>query len=167
MKDGITGEKWPVNFACDFDFHVNPGFFDMPRKSATWETDLLPPQGRHAVDFFARSWVPEASMLTTRPPKPLVYGEIISKQASQLNERRNSPETGKENMQVCPAMTHSRLKTRSPWIQDSESSVLVSHIFRRLANAEKQSTACTASAATRHNSVTTGAAQFGRGLCVT
>ena len=53
-KDGITGEKWPVNFACDFDFHVNPEFFDMPRKSATWETALLPPQGRHAVDFFAR-----------------------------------------------------------------------------------------------------------------
>ena len=42
-KNGITGEKWPVNFACDFDFHVNPGFFDMPRKSATWETALLPP----------------------------------------------------------------------------------------------------------------------------
>ena len=84
-KDGITGEKWPVNFACGSDFHVNPGFFDMPRKSATWETALLPPQGRHAVDFFARkirrlrprsnprSWVPEASMLTTRPPKPLHY----------------------------------------------------------------------------------------------
>ena len=76
-KDGITGEKWPVNFSCDSYFHVNPGFFDMPRKSATWETALLPPQGRHAVDFFARkirrlrpgsnprSWVPEASMLTT------------------------------------------------------------------------------------------------------
>ena len=26
----------------------------MPRKSATWETALLPRQGRHAVDFFAR-----------------------------------------------------------------------------------------------------------------
>ena len=39
------GEKLPVNFACDSDFHVNPGFFDMPRKSATWETALLPPQG--------------------------------------------------------------------------------------------------------------------------
>ena len=71
---------WPVNFACDSDFHINPGFFDMPRKSATWETALLPPQGRYAVDFFARkirrlrpgsnprSWIPEASMLTTRPP---------------------------------------------------------------------------------------------------
>ena len=81
-KYGITGEKWPVNFACDFDFHVNPGFFDMPRKSATWETALLPLQGRHAVDFFARkirrSWVPEASMLTTRPPKPL-GGELLNK----------------------------------------------------------------------------------------
>ena len=83
------GEKWPVNFACDSDFHVNPGFFDMPRKSATWETALLPPQGRHAVDFFARkirglrpgsnprSWVPEASMLTTRPPKPLTNIEVL------------------------------------------------------------------------------------------
>ena len=59
---------------------------NMPRKSATWETALLPPtppQGRQAVGFFARkirrlrpgsnsrSWIPEASMLTTRPPKPL------------------------------------------------------------------------------------------------
>jgi hypothetical protein len=39
----------------------------------------FPTEGRHAVDFFRlenpglnpRSWVPEASMLTTRPPKPL------------------------------------------------------------------------------------------------
>jgi hypothetical protein len=23
VKDGITGEKWPVNLACDSDFHVN------------------------------------------------------------------------------------------------------------------------------------------------
>ena len=48
----------------------------MPRKSATWETALLPPP---PLDFFARkirrlrpgsnprSWVPDASMLTTRP----------------------------------------------------------------------------------------------------
>ena len=60
----------------------------MLRKSATWETALLPPQGRHAVDFFARrfrqgsnprSWVPEASMLTTRPPKPLhIYIYLIT-----------------------------------------------------------------------------------------
>ena len=87
-KDGITGEKWPVNFACDFDFHVNPGFFDRPHKSATWETASLPPQGRHVVDFFARkirrlrpgsnprSWVPEASMLTTRPPKPVLVENV-------------------------------------------------------------------------------------------
>jgi hypothetical protein len=54
------------------------------RKSATWDRRLyFPSEGRHAVDFFARkirllrpglnprSWVPEASMLTTRPPQPL------------------------------------------------------------------------------------------------
>ena len=66
-------------------------FFDKPRKSATWEMALLPPQGRHAVDFFARkirrlrpgsnprSWVPEASMLTTRPPKPPVRNYWLEK----------------------------------------------------------------------------------------
>ena len=85
----------------------------------------------------------------------------MSEQASQLNQRRDSPETGKENMQVCPAMTHRRLKTRSPWIQDSESSVPVSQIFRRLVHAEKQSTTLNASAATRHNSVTSEALECG------
>ena len=71
-KDGIMGEKWP-------------GFFDMPRKSATWETALLPPPRKACCGFFfarkirrlrpgsnPRSWVPEASMLTTRPTKPLI-----------------------------------------------------------------------------------------------
>jgi hypothetical protein len=56
------------------------------RKSATWDKRLyFPSEGRHAVDFFARkirrlwpgsnprSWVPEASMLTARPPKPLKW----------------------------------------------------------------------------------------------
>jgi hypothetical protein len=54
------------------------------RKSATWDRRLyFPSERRHAVDFFAqkirrlwpgsdpRSWVPEVSMLTTRPPKLL------------------------------------------------------------------------------------------------
>jgi hypothetical protein len=55
-------------------------------KSATWDRRLyFPSEGRHAVDFFAqkirrlrpcsnpRSWVPEASMLNTRPPNPQSY----------------------------------------------------------------------------------------------
>jgi hypothetical protein len=54
------------------------------RKSATWDRRLyFPSEGRLAENFFARnirrlrpglnprSWVPEASTLTTRPPKPL------------------------------------------------------------------------------------------------
>jgi hypothetical protein len=50
------------------------------RKSAKWDRRLhFPYEGRHAVDFFARkirslnprSWVSEASMLTTRTPKSL------------------------------------------------------------------------------------------------
>ena len=57
------------------------------RKSATWDRQLyFPSDGRRAEDFFARkirrlrpglnprSWVPEASTLTTRPPKPLTSG---------------------------------------------------------------------------------------------
>jgi hypothetical protein len=53
-------------------------------KAATWDRLLcFPSEGRHAVDFFARkirrlrsgpntrSWVPETSVLTTRPPYPL------------------------------------------------------------------------------------------------
>jgi hypothetical protein len=53
------------------------------RKSATWDRRLyFPSEGRHAEDFFARnirrfrqglnprSWVPEASMIITRSPKP-------------------------------------------------------------------------------------------------
>jgi hypothetical protein len=48
----------------------------------TWGRWLyFPSEGRHAVDFFTRlglnpwSWVPEASMITTRPPKPLWIGK--------------------------------------------------------------------------------------------
>jgi hypothetical protein len=54
------------------------------RKSATWDGRLyIPSEGRHAVDFFALfirrlrpgsnplSWIPDASTLTTRLPKPL------------------------------------------------------------------------------------------------
>jgi hypothetical protein len=53
------------------------------RKSVMWDRRLyFPSEGRHAMDFFAReiwqlqpglnprSWVPEASLLTTRPLKP-------------------------------------------------------------------------------------------------
>jgi hypothetical protein len=66
------GEKWPVNLACDFDFHVN-------RRDLLHAASL-----RHGTDgcgFYrpknptaSGSWVPEASMLTTRPPKPLRRG---------------------------------------------------------------------------------------------
>jgi hypothetical protein len=77
-------------------------WFRLPRKSqgsltcrtsATWDRWLyFPSEGRHAVDFFGdlfsrkiwrlrlssilRSWVPEASMLTTTPPKPLMLSVV-------------------------------------------------------------------------------------------
>jgi hypothetical protein len=56
------------------------GSFTCP-KAGTWDTLFyFPSEGRRAVNFSnrrlrsganPRSWVPEASMLTTRPPKPL------------------------------------------------------------------------------------------------
>jgi hypothetical protein len=52
------------------------------QKSATRDPRLyFPSEGRHAEDFYARKnptasagFEPEASMLNTRPPKPLAYG---------------------------------------------------------------------------------------------
>jgi hypothetical protein len=40
-KDGITGEKWPVNLACDSDFHVNlrhgtDSFTSPPKEGMLW-----------------------------------------------------------------------------------------------------------------------------------
>jgi hypothetical protein len=50
VKDGITGEKWPVNLACDSEFHVNQrvllhaaslrhgtdGFTSPPKEGMLW-----------------------------------------------------------------------------------------------------------------------------------
>ena len=43
------------------------------RKFTTWDRRLyFPSEGRRAEVFFARTWVPEASTLTSRTPKPLL-----------------------------------------------------------------------------------------------
>jgi hypothetical protein len=50
LKDRITGEKWPVNLACDFNFHINhrdflhatnlrhraEGFISPPKEGMLW-----------------------------------------------------------------------------------------------------------------------------------
>jgi hypothetical protein len=50
VKDGIMGEKWPVNLTCDYDFHVNhrvllhtenlrhgtDGFTSPPKEGMLW-----------------------------------------------------------------------------------------------------------------------------------
>jgi hypothetical protein len=70
VKDGITGEKWPVNLACDSDFHVNhrvflhaanlrhgtDGFTSPPKEGMLWiltaptgiEPAILGTGGQHA-----------------------------------------------------------------------------------------------------------------------
>jgi hypothetical protein len=78
------GEKQPTNFTWKPDFHIISRGSSTCRKSATWDRRIyFPSEGRHTEDFFTwkiwrlrpglnpRSWVPEASTLTTRPLKPL------------------------------------------------------------------------------------------------
>jgi hypothetical protein len=83
VKDGI-GREIAGQFGLRFRLpRKSQGSFTC-RKSATWDRRLyFPSEGRYDVDFFVRkirrlrpgtnprSWVPEASMLTTRPPKTL------------------------------------------------------------------------------------------------
>jgi hypothetical protein len=54
VKDGIMGEKRPVNFAWGSNLNVNRRGLFTCRKSATWDRRLhFPSEGRHSVDFFA------------------------------------------------------------------------------------------------------------------
>jgi hypothetical protein len=83
------GKLWARNgrllWPCRSDFHENRKGSLTCRKCTTQDPQLyFPSEGRHAQDFLRpekirrprlglnpRSWVPEASMLTPRPPKPL------------------------------------------------------------------------------------------------
>jgi hypothetical protein len=49
VKDGIMGEKWPVNFACNSNFHINRR--DL-LQAANLQRLYFPSEVRHAVDFF-------------------------------------------------------------------------------------------------------------------
>src|SRR5215469_12663807 len=76
-------EIWP-RILPEFPISTeHSGIFYVPQ-STTWDRRLyFPSEGRRAEDFFARkirrlrpglnpqTWVPEASTLTTRPPKPI------------------------------------------------------------------------------------------------
>jgi hypothetical protein len=85
------GEKWPVNFSCDSDFHVNRRCLFTCRKSATWEGMLwiFSPEKSDGLGRVRTRdlGVPEASMLTTRPPKPLA--RAISPHCNETAELYN------------------------------------------------------------------------------
>jgi hypothetical protein len=51
VKGGITGEKWPVNLACDSDFHVNHRVLLFAANLRNGTRLYFPSEGRHAVDF--------------------------------------------------------------------------------------------------------------------
>jgi hypothetical protein len=63
--------------ASKFVIHERTSFFYMPQSWDMGQILYFPSEGRYAEEFFIRSGanprslVPEASMLTTRPPKPL------------------------------------------------------------------------------------------------
>jgi len=78
------GREIAENFAESGDCHVTFGSFTC-RKFTTWDRRLyFTSEGRRAEDFFTRkirllrpglnpqTWVPEASTLTSRPPKQLL-----------------------------------------------------------------------------------------------
>ena len=79
-------ELLPMNFASKSVIHENSlGSFTC-RKARTWDIFFyFPSEGRQTEDFLdarkiqrlrpglnPQTWVPEASMLTTRPPKPSI-----------------------------------------------------------------------------------------------
>jgi hypothetical protein len=78
----VLGEKWPVNLACDSDFNVNRRVLlhaeNLRHGTSPSQEGMLWifPAGkirRLRSGANPRSWVPEASMLTTRPPKLTFY----------------------------------------------------------------------------------------------
>jgi len=83
-EGGIMGEKFPTILPKVATSTTLLGSFTC-RKFTTWDRRLyFPSEGRRAEEFFARkirrpqpglnprTWVPEASTLTYRPPKPLI-----------------------------------------------------------------------------------------------
>jgi hypothetical protein len=115
VKDGIMGEKWPTNFAVIWGVpHQMKGSLTCHR-SVTWDRWLyFPSEGSRAEDFFALktrrlwpglipwSWVPEASVLTTRPPKLLYFpGERANHWPGRCNRM-------KRTMTLLPSCGHFR-----------------------------------------------------------
>jgi hypothetical protein len=100
--------KWARNvrtiYSIICDFHSKLEGSLTCRKSATWGKRLyFPSEGRHAEDFFTwkiwrlwlganpRSWVPDTSMLTTRPPKPLGWEDNFRPQQFYPNGYNPTP----------------------------------------------------------------------------
>jgi hypothetical protein len=79
------GEKWRINLTCNSDFHVNHryllhaeilrngthGFTSPPKEGMLWSFSPEQPDGFGHVRT-CNLWIPEATMLTARPPKPLL-----------------------------------------------------------------------------------------------
>jgi hypothetical protein len=76
VTDGI-GREMAGQFGLRFRLPRKPQGSFTCRKSATWDRRLyFPSEGRLRPSSNPRSWVPEASMLTTRPPKSPCIGVL-------------------------------------------------------------------------------------------
>jgi hypothetical protein len=92
------GEKWPVKFSQKIRLPRNCWGFLHAAKLRHGTDGLTSPKKTHAEGFVARkirrlrpglnprSWVPEASMLTTRPPKPLTEELGLTESGIKVSE---------------------------------------------------------------------------------
>jgi hypothetical protein len=97
-SSGRWNSSWarnvPTNFGLEFDFHVILGIFYM--RHVTDGCTSPPKEGlkirRLRPGLNPRTWVPKASTLTARPPKPLEYrnmwGEMLDRTYLRTGFRR-------------------------------------------------------------------------------
>jgi hypothetical protein len=69
VKGGMTGEKWPVNLACDSDIHVNRWVLLHAANLRQDRRVYLPSEGRRAVDY---------SVLHTNKPFRLPRPSVVA-----------------------------------------------------------------------------------------
>jgi hypothetical protein len=123
-------EKWPVKFSQTIRLPCNCWVLLHAANLRHWTDGFTSPlKGSHAEDFSVRkirrlrpslnprSWVPEASMLITRPPKPLRHDVDITGSNPAVRVNRH------QSFLCCPVLTAQIWVTSAGCLQ----SVLPSH----------------------------------------
>jgi hypothetical protein len=89
MKGGIMGEKWLIKFSLTFttSTEIVRNFLHAAKLRHGTGCFTSPPTEGQKIWWLRpglnpQTWVPEASMLTTRPPKPLLVCTVVNLLAS-------------------------------------------------------------------------------------